>query len=254
MINKSNFFSLFHSQLKYSTILLFIILFYACSSKKEATVSAGDALEQITSTIRPDTFSIDVNASVTTWIASRPNRKHNGIIPITAGTIFSAENEITGGKITMALTALKIKDLEADADSHLKLKGHLMSADFFLADSFPVAVFDIIQITPFDSAIQIVSKEEFEAEFKPESMSAFMVENPTHWVTGNLTMRGTVRSISFPSTITFSADKISAEARFNIDRTDWGLMYQDESSVLDKAKDRFIYNTINVGFYIKAVK
>ena len=43
-----------------------------------------------------------------------------------------------------------------------------------------------------------------------------------------------------------------AKAKFNIDRTNWGLMYGDEASVVDKAKDKFIYNTVNVSFDITA--
>ena len=45
---------------------------------------------------------------------------------------------------------------------------------------------------------------------------------------------------------------LKAEGKFNIDRTRWNISYQDESSVLDKLKDQFIYNTVNVGFSIEA--
>lgn len=45
---------------------------------------------------------------------------------------------------------------------------------------------------------------------------------------------------------------LKALANFNINRTDWGLMYGDEASVADKAKDQFIYNTVNVGFTLEA--
>lgn len=81
-----------------------------------------------------------------------------------------------------------------------------------------------------------------------------MVTNPTHTITGNLTMRGTTKSVSFPAKVSVDANSIVAEAKFNIDRTDWNLSYGDESSVVDKAQDKFIYNTVNVGFSLVANK
>jgi hypothetical protein len=39
---------------------------------------------------------------------------------------------------------------------------------------------------------------------------------------------------------------VSAKAGFNIDRTQWGLKYGDESAALNKAKDQFIYNTVSL--------
>jgi accessory colonization factor AcfC len=45
---------------------------------------------------------------------------------------------------------------------------------------------------------------------------------------------------------------LKAKANFNINRTDWGLMYGDEAGAVDKAKDKFIYNTVNVGFELEA--
>jgi hypothetical protein len=45
---------------------------------------------------------------------------------------------------------------------------------------------------------------------------------------------------------------VKAVANFNINRTDWGLMYGDEAGAVDKAKDSFIYNTVTVGFQLEA--
>jgi polyisoprenoid-binding protein YceI len=66
-------------------------------------------------------------------------------------------------------------------------------------------------------------------------------------VTGNLTMRGTTKSVTFPANVMMQGDKVMAKAMFNIDRTAWGLMYGDEGSITDQAKDKFIYNTVTVG-------
>jgi len=43
------------------------------------------------------------------------------------------------------------------------------------------------------------------------------------------------------------------EAKFNIDRTNWNIKYGEEASVTDKIKDKFIYDTVNLGFTVEAV-
>jgi len=79
-----------------------------------------------------------------------------------------------------------------------------------------------------------------------------MVANPTHWISGNLTLRGNTKNIKFPAAVSLRNGEVSAQAGFNIDRTQWGLSYGDEATAVDKAKDQFIYNTVNIGFDIKA--
>jgi hypothetical protein len=65
-------------------------------------------------------------------------------------------------------------------------------------------------------------------------------------------MRGTTKNIKFPASVAIVDGAVSATAGFNIDRTAWGLAYGDESTAVDKAKDQFIYNTVSIGFDIKA--
>ncbi|MCX2742234.1 YceI family protein [Mangrovivirga sp. M17] len=195
--------------------------------------------------------------SQVTWIGSKPTGKHNGYIPVSEGELFVEDGNITSGSFTMNITGLDVLDLENDPnddeDMYDKLTGHLMSPDFFAADSFPTATFEITEVKEFDpSTMSVEVKDQFETEYTPESAKEFMVENPTHWVSGNLTMRGTTKNVAFPAHVNKEGDKLTAKAKFNIDRTDWGLMYGDEASVADKAKDKFIYNTVNVGIDLTA--
>ena len=63
-----------------------------------------------------------------------------------------------------------------------------------------------------------------------------------------------ILSIAFPAKLIVEEGIIKAEAKFNIDRTLWGVMYGDEASVADKAKDKFVYNTVNIGLILEADK
>ncbi|MEL7006536.1 MAG: YceI family protein, partial [Bacteroidota bacterium] len=189
--------------------------------------------------------------SKVTWIGSKPTGKHDGAIPVVEGTISVEDGTITAGSFSMDIANITIADIEEDTEEYGKLKGHLLSEDFFAAEEYPTATFEITAITSFDSTV-INTKEEYETDFAPASGNEHIVTNPTHNISGNLTMRGATKNITFPANVSISGDKITAKAKFNIDRTDWKLMYGDEASVTDKAKDKFIYNTVNVGFEIEA--
>lgn len=227
----------------------------SCTNKPSGNESvAGDPLENTADINTGTKYFIDPASSVVTWIGSRPVKQHNGTIGISEGFLVSNDSSLIAGEILIDLPTLDIKDLKKDSESYEKLKNHLMSEDFFLADSFPTARFELVSLLPYDSLSRAADKEEFESDNAPALLSEFMVKEPTHNVTGNLTMRGTTKSITFPAEIYFRNNKVFAEAKFNIDRTDWNVKYDDESSVLDKAKDKFIYNTVNVGFSLQAIR
>jgi len=98
----------------------------------------------------------------------------------------------------------------------------------------------------------VEDQEQFETENTPKGESELAPASPTHWVSGNLTMRGTTKNIKFPASVSIADGSVSAQAGFNIDRTEWGLAYGDEATAVDKTKDKFIYNTVSVSFDIKA--
>lgn len=235
---------------------LFLILFIAaisCSTpEREKSIAAseeqpaGSAFENATQ------YNIDTTMSVVTWIGSKPSGKHNGTINFSAGRIGLMDHEVVGGEFTIDIPSLTIMDLKSTDEKYQKLKNHLMSDDFFSAIDFPQAYFEITAVQDFDSTMLKEGKTEFPSDYSPAALKAFIVKKPTHLLTGNLTMRGITKSISFPARIEVSDTYIKAEAKFNIDRTDWDLSYSNEANIVDKAKDQFIYNTVNVGLNVEA--
>jgi len=224
------------------------LLVASCGQKGE-TVETKDAQEVAAATGK--TVNVNTTESQVLWTGYKPTGKHFGSIPVTDGEISLEGTEITSGTFTFDITALEIEDLEEGTEMYGKLYGHLQSPDFFDAANHPKATFEVTSVEPFATDATVEDKEEFESEFTPNALSEQIVENPTHWISGNLTLRGTTKNIKFPAAISVEEGNVSAIAGFNIDRTDWGLSYGDESSAVDKAKDKFIYNTVNVGFEIK---
>ncbi|GGZ27008.1 hypothetical protein GCM10007049_19730 [Echinicola pacifica] len=236
--------------IKTSGLLLASALLVASCGQKTDTVETSDAQEVAEAT--GATLTVDPAASAISWTGYKPAGKHFGSIPVQSGEINVEDGSLTGGKFTFDITGLKIDDLEEGTENYGKLHGHLQSPDFFDAANHPTATFEITSVEPYGSGDTVEDKEEYETDNTPNTLSEQMVPNPTHWISGNLTMRGTTKNIKFPASVSVSNDNASAAAGFNIDRTDWGLTYGDESAATDKAKDKFIYNTVNVGFEIKA--
>lgn len=235
-----------------STLLMTALaaVVFACGPKGN-TVETSDA-KAVANSADAKAVAVNTEASFVTWIGSKPAGKHNGSIGISAGELNVKGSEIVGGKLTIDITSLKCLDLEEGGDSYGKLVGHLLSPDFFDATTHPTATFEVTGVSKFTSSNLEADQAEFETEHRPATLSEIMVENPTHFISGNLTIRGTTKNITFPAAVSIDNGVIRASANFNIDRTAWGLMYGDEASVADKAKDRFIYNTVNVGFELEA--
>jgi polyisoprenoid-binding protein YceI len=81
------------------------------------------------------------------------------------------------------------------------LTRHLLNADFFEANTYP------------------------KATFKTTSIEAQAEGENTHSVTGDLTMHGVTKSISFPAKVSVSGGKAGLESKFTIDRREFGITY-----------------------------
>ena len=235
-----------------STLALVAMAFLVAScGGNSSTVETSEAKE-VASAEGASAMVVNTDNSTVTWIGSKPAGKHNGTIPITDGELKVEGDEIVAANFKMDITNLVVLDLPADSEYNGKLKGHLMSADFFDAENHPTATFEVTGVEKFDASKVESDLEEPETEYTPAKMGDIMVENPTHIISGNLTMRGTTKNISFPASVTMENGMVKAKANFNIDRTEWGLTFKERASLAEKLKDDFIYNTVNVGFELQA--
>jgi polyisoprenoid-binding protein YceI len=181
---------------------------------------------------------VDASASAVTWIGAKPTGQHNGTFGISPDSKLMVENgTLTGGTITINMTEIKVLDLEV-AEDNAKLVGHLQSGDFFAVETYPTSTFTITNVEAIDaSTIEVVEGEH-------------STENPTHKITGNLKMMDVEKAISFYANVTMPEGAVKASAKFNIDRTEFNVSHMAEGAA--KVKDKFINNTVNVGFNLTA--
>jgi polyisoprenoid-binding protein YceI len=87
-----------------------------------------------------------------------------------------------------------------------KLTEHLMSGDFFNVAKHPESSFEL-------TGLKSVSEGGFE-------------------VSGNLTLNGTSKNITFPASAEVSAGKAKIHAKFDINRKDFGIVYAGKADDL----------------------
>jgi polyisoprenoid-binding protein YceI len=148
-------------------------------------------------------YQVDTEMSEIEWAGRNPNVKHNGTIKLSNGQITMRDGE-GGGSFEIDMTSIKNKNLEGDPLQPV-LVTHLMSDDFFFVKMFPKATFTIRSAKAVDEPTW---------------------SSPNFSVTGVFELRGIGREIHFLATVNSMEDRgISAEAHFDLDRTQWNIIY-----------------------------
>jgi len=138
------------------------------------------------------TYTI-ADSSALTWIGSKVTGKHDGGFKEFSGTVTVSGDNIEDATIDITIDATSIW---SDND---KLTGHLKSADFFEVETYPTAAFKSTNIAKTEKGYN---------------------------VTGNLTLHGVEKSITFPAQIDLDGDTLTSTAEFVITRTDFGINYK----------------------------
>ena len=228
---------------RHRLLLCILLLFCACDTTiKTDEALIGDAIVQKNRTLPTDTFVVDTSRSELTWIGAKMTGRHNGLIDIQHGELYMKDGLLTGGLIGLDMTTVRATDKSIDANSNKKLTDHLRSEDFFDTERYPTATFKLTGIAPYDSTA------EQNSNVTPR-YDELRVKNPSHRITGNLTIRNRTRSVSFPARVTLEDSLLRAKANFNIDRTQWDLVYRSDNSLGDKT----IRPEVNLGLDIVAV-
>ncbi|MBC7850444.1 MAG: YceI family protein [Chitinophagaceae bacterium] len=217
------------------------ILAISCADAPDADkATTGDAKE--VATAGGTTLTVDPTASKVEWIGTKVSGLHNGEVPIKSGTITTSGDTVTGGRFVLDLKNMTITGpAGSDKGSNDKLLGHLKSGDFFDVEKNPEATFEITSVKPFSG--QVIDS----TDSRQEAISKYKVENPTHTIAGNLTIKGTTKNIEFPARVTANGTSVDALAKFNIDRTQWNIVYPGKP-------DDLIRNEIHLGIALKANK
>jgi polyisoprenoid-binding protein YceI len=205
-----------------------ILLMTACTSAPEADNTKAENAVAPALAIG-DSLNIDPAASIVGWVGTKQTGQHNGTFKLSNGVLTLEDGSLKGGSFSIDVASLAVTDLTGEDKS--KLEGHLKSPDFFEADRFPTARFEITSIAPYDAA-SATSK----------------LEGATHIISGNLTLKEVTKNISFPAKVNVAGNAVTAQADFNIDRTQWNMNYKGPNN----PADWFIKKEVNLKLDIQA--
>jgi len=173
-------------------------------------------------------FEMDLDACAIEWEGRNPSTTHDGTVPVSSGTLTVAEDRLSG-RFEIDLTHIRNRSLEGN-DLQSVLIAHLESDDFFFTKRFPKAVFELTRGEPVEGA----TKTEL-----------------NYAIEGKLTLRGITADLEFAANVVTLADgKIAAEAHFDIDRTQWGVVY-GSAGFFDHLGMHLVFDLISLRLRLK---
>ena len=225
------------------SILAGLFVFMSCTSAPESDEAKTSEAKKVNDDKSGETWKLNVSESKIEWVATKVTGYHVGNVPLKSGDINVKNGEVTGGKFILDLANMRVEGPKgSDTAMNKKLLGHLKSADFFDVEKNPEGIFELTDIKPYTgNAIKDT------VDPRQEEINKYKVTDPTHLVSGNLTLKGVTKNIEFPARITVSGNTAEAIAKFNIDRKEWGLVYPGKP-------DDLIRDAIHLGISIKAAK
>ncbi len=207
-------------------VLLFVsITFAATSCKEEAKTVETEAAKTVETVITENNYTAVAAESMISWKANKIVGGHEGTINLAKGKANTKGDALVGGTFIFDINTLKCTDIPAEDESNAKLVGHLLSPDFFNAEQFSNASFEITKVDGNN-------------------------------VSGNLTIKGITKNVTFPASVSTDGDILSISSEmFTIDRTEWDIKY-NSGKFADPAKlgDYLIKDDIEIKVSVKAQK
>ncbi len=188
--------------------LLPVIVLLGCSNPADkvpeakvaaATNAPAESNPAVTPAAVPRSYVINADDSTISFTGSKVTGSHSGGFKKFTGGLRVADGKLsdTGNKVVIDTTSLW--------SDNERLTGHLKSKDFFNVAEIPTATFETTTISA-------------------------NATNST--VTGNLTLHGVTKQISFPATITVSDAAVEVAADFFINRFDFEIVYPGKANDL----------------------
>jgi polyisoprenoid-binding protein YceI len=223
-------------------VLIGLLFLFACTNAPESDKARTTEAQEVTTDSTNESWKINTSDSKIEWVGTKVTGYHTGNIPLKEGDIYVRNGAVVGGNFLLNVKDITVSGPKSvDEANSNKLLGHLKSADFFDVEKHPEARFELTALKPYTGSV----KDSLDP--RQEEINEYKVTNPTHTVSGNLTIKGITKNIEFPAQISVNGDVADAIAKFNINRKDWGIVYPGKP-------DDLIRDQIHLGIHIVAKK
>ncbi len=205
----------------FNSILLLaaIACLASCGNAPKGEKAVTDVAKEVKKAMAAKSYAVTEGSTVH-WTGSKISGKHTGTFNVSGGNVDVKDGKVVGGKFTVDINSINCTDLAA-GDGKEDIEGHLKSPDFFDVAKHPTSTFEITSVAGGN-------------------------------VTGNLTLMGTTKSISFPADITVTDTGVNVMTTdFTINRTDFGMKY-GSATFIDGLKDKAINDEVGLKIELKA--
>jgi polyisoprenoid-binding protein YceI len=187
------------------------------------SVSAADG-----SKAKPTNLKVSAVKSDLEWNAKKVTGEHTGKVFLKDGTLTMDGSKLVGGSFVADLNSITCVDL-TDKSYNDKLIGHLKSDDFFSVEKHPTAKF-------------VITKAVAKAA-------------GAYDVTGDLTIKGITKPVTFPVTVKSTATGAEATGKLVVDRAKYDIKYNSKSFFdVSALGDKMINDDFTINVKLVAAK
>lgn len=167
-------------------------------------------------------YILDFNKSSIVWNAKKVTGSgHSGTVRVSSGVVNVKGNAGITGKVKIDMNAMACTDI-SDAGTNANFLNHLKGADFFNTVAFPDAMFEV-------TGVQVAKGN----------------NGTTHNVSGNMTIKGITKALSFPAKIVGGGNQVIIEGSVAVDRSQFDVKY-GSAAFFDNLGDKAIDNIFNL--------
>ena len=172
-------------------------------------------------------YKVDASSSSLTWHATKVTGEHMGTVNVANGYFTVTDGNLTSANVIVDMQTIACTDLEGEWGD--KLVGHLNSDDFFNVSEHKTSSFTLRNMTPLKDASG----------------------DATHTVTGDFTIRGITKSVTFDAKVTNTGDAYAIEGSAVLNRAEFDVKY-GSGSFFENLGDNLIHDNFTVGFNLVA--
>ncbi|MCI0458628.1 MAG: YceI family protein [Gemmataceae bacterium] len=174
-----------------SLVLVWLMLIVAGCTQSSESVPPPATTSPGALRLTPENTKIE-------FLGSKANGRHTGGFKQVSGTVELPKGDLSAGRIHVNI------DVDSIYSDNAKLTRHLKSVDFFDVQTHPKVAFLSQKIEPSKSG------------------------DATHQLTGDLTLHGVTKPISFPAQITLTDAALTLNSQFSISRKEFAMNYQPD--------------------------
>lgn len=177
-----------------------------------------------------EVFLVDTVNSIIRFTGHGVGKNHPGTFKLSYGRVMATDDKVTGGTFVIDVASMEQEEEMIDS----KLRPHLLSGDFFNAETFGTSRFEITNVEPYEA--------------RPGEQS--LVDGTNFTISGNLQIKDVTKNITFPARVDRDGDRLEAQANFDIDRRQWEMNYGNDKTL----GDNFISETVNIELRLQALR